>query len=343
MNGAAAAVPQRFLKRHVSANAFMRLGLDLSRKLRFDRPDLLHVQYTAPLACPVPVVASVHDISFLEQPEYFRWPRALQLRMTVKRTIERAAKVITPSEFSRAAIMRAYGLDETSVRVVPIAVSPSFRPIQRASAARFVAARFGIGNPFVLTVGDLQPRKNQAGLIDAFERLVGSNPSLPHRLVIVGKSTWYADRIIKAAKSSRVAGRIHFTGFVTDDDLLQLYNASDLLAFPSFYEGFGLPVLEAMACGRAVVSSNTSAIPEVADGAALLFDPKSPDDIARAMRDVLLDSELRSRLERLGQQRASQFSWDRTARQTLDIYYEIAGAPKMPAAVPAGSVPASRL
>ena len=143
--------------------------------------------------------------------------------------------------------------------------------------------------PFVLSVGDLQPRKNQIGLIRAFARLVKAYPQLKQNLVLAGKETWFADQVHEAARDSGVADRIHFCGFVSDADLLQLYNACDFSVFPSFYEGFGLPALEAMACGRAVVCSHTSALPEVVDGAAILFDPYALDEIARAMADLLLD------------------------------------------------------
>jgi glycosyltransferase involved in cell wall biosynthesis len=332
-------VPDRFVRRAVSANALVRLGRDLSRRLREDRPNLLHVQYTAPLRCPVPVVVSVHDISFVEHPEYFTWPRATQLRITVPRTMERAVRVLTPSEFSRSAILREFNVSPDRVEVVPIAVSGMFRPIAREIAAAAVQRRYGITGPFVLTVGDLQPRKNQIGLIRAFEQLVKAYPKLPHQLVIAGKDTWYADRVHGAARASTVRERIRFTGWVTDEDLLNLYNACDLMAFPSLYEGFGLPVLEAMACCRAVACSNSSAIPEVADSAALLFDPNSIHDIVCALRDLLLNAELRARMERLGQARASLFTWERTARRTLEIYYEVAGA-TVPARAP--SMPATR-
>jgi glycosyltransferase involved in cell wall biosynthesis len=278
------------------------------------------------LFCPVPVVVSVHDVSFIEHPEYFPAHRAAQLRMTVKRTVTRAAKVITPSEFSRRAIAKAYALDDSTIEVVPIAVSSEFRPLPRESASAFVARRFGIPGPYLLTVGDLQPRKNQIGHVRAFERLLAEYPDLPHRLLIVGQNTWFGARVVSAAESSRVSDRIHFTGWVSDQDLLHLYNASDAFIFPSFYEGFGLPVLEAMACGCAVACSSTSAMPEVANAAALQFHPESTADIGRAMRDLLLDSELRSRMERLGQQRAALFTWERTARKTLDIYYDVAGS-----------------
>jgi len=127
-----------------------------------------------------------------------------------------------------------------------------------------------------------------------------------------------------AANESGVADRIRFLGFVTDDDLLRLYNACDLFVFPSYYEGFGLPALEAMACGRAVVCSSASALPEVVDGAAILADPASMEEMARAMADLLLDSELRGRMERLGLRRAAHFNWHDTAARTLEVFHEVA-------------------
>lgn len=323
---AESAVPNRFERRYVSPNSFKRLILDIPQRLGEDHPDLLHVQYTSPLRCAVPIVVSVHDISFLEHPEYFPLLRALQLRYTVKRTIRRAARVITPSEFSRRRILEAYKIDPEKVSVIPIAMSPIFRPLPKETAFRWVQERFRVQSRFILTVGDLQPRKNQIGLIRAFEELVRTNPQIEHSLVIVGKSTWFADRVLEAARNSKVADRILFTGFVEDDELLQLYNACDLMVFPSFYEGFGLPILEAMACGRAVVCSNTSSMPEVANAAALLFHPGNKDEMVRAMRDVLLDAELRTRMERLGLHRASLFTWEKTAQKTLELYYQVGGA-----------------
>jgi glycosyltransferase involved in cell wall biosynthesis len=317
-------VPKRFTARRVAANPFLRLGCDLQRRLWTDRPDLVHVQYTAPLGCSVPVVASVHDISFLEYPEFLPAPRVWQLRWTVRRTVLSAARVLTGSEFSRDAILRAYGLPPEKVVVVPNAAGSNFRMVAREAATAEVLRRFRIPGPFILTVGDLQVRKNQIGLIRAFTELVHAQPHLRHSLVLAGKDTWFASKVREAARQSGVSSRIHFTGFVSDDDLLYLYNACDLFVFPSLYEGFGIPVLEAMACGRAVCASNTSAIPEVADGAAILFDPRSVPEITRSLLDLLLDPQLRARMERLGQQRAAQFDWQKTARKTLEVYREVA-------------------
>ncbi|MFB3777417.1 MAG: glycosyltransferase family 4 protein [Bryobacteraceae bacterium] len=318
-------VPPRILRRTVARNPYVRLGYDLSRSLRHDRPDLVHVQYTAPLGCPVPVVVSVHDVSFLEHPEYFQYLRRQQLRLTVRRTVHAAARIITGSEFSRDCIARAYGLDPGAITVVPNAASSIFRPVDRSSAAHQVSLRFAVSGPFLLTVGDLQPRKNQIGLIRAFARMVGEHPQLPHDLVIAGKDTWFSPQVRQAASECGVADRVRFTGFVPDQDLLVLYGACDVFVFPSFYEGFGLPVLEAMACGRAVACSRTSALPEVADAAAIFFDPGSEDEMARAMADLLLDPELRARMEKLGMGRAARFSWRDTAEKTLQVYHQVAG------------------
>jgi glycosyltransferase involved in cell wall biosynthesis len=271
------------------------------------------------------VVTSIHDVSFIEHPEYFTGFRRRQLEFTVSRTARTASRIITVSEFSRTAIAQAYSLDPERITVVPNAANPFFRVINREAAQKSVREIFRFDSPFVLSVGDLQPRKNHSGLIEAFSRLIKSRPQLPHRLIIAGQDTWFGGRVREAARNSGVEDRISFTGFVSDEDLLRLYNACDCFVFPSFYEGFGIPILEAMACGRAVACSNTSAMPEVADGAGLLFDPTQPDEIARAMRDILIDGELRSRMERLGLQRAAGFSWQKSAQLTLQVYEQVAG------------------
>ncbi len=317
-------VPSRFVRRRIAGNPFVRLGWDLSRKLWKDRPSLIHVQYTAPLGCPVPVVVSVHDVSFLEHPEYFSAARQKQLCWTVRRTVRSAARILTGSEFSRESISRAYGLNGEKVVVVPNAASPIFRPIARETATARVAERFRIAAPFLLNVGDLQPRKNQIGLIRAFAEMLRARPELPHHLVLAGKDTWFGGRVRRVARDSGCGERIHFIGFVSDEDLVDLYNACEVFVFPSFYEGFGLPVLEAMACGRAVACSSSTALPEVVDSAALLFDPSCMREAVRAMLDLVIDPELRGRMEKIGLHRAAQFSWRRTAQKTLEVYHQVA-------------------
>ena len=197
--------------------------------------------------------------------------------------------------------------------------------LSRAKPPRLLCASASISaTPLFFRWLDSAAAQNHIGLIRAFARLAAAYPQLKHNLVLAGKPTWFTDRVLEAARESGVADRIQFFGFVSDSDLLQLYNACDTMLFPSFYEGFGLPALEAMACGRSVACSNTTALPEVVDGAAILFDPYRVDEIARAIADLLLDSGLRARMERLGLQRAAHFSWQRTAEKTLEVFREVA-------------------
>ena len=317
-------IPDRFRMCSVSQNPFLRLGLEMSAHLREDRPDLVHVQYTAPLRCPVPIVVTVHDVSYLEHPEYFPSVRAFQLRLSTAKTLREAAKIVTVSEFSRSHIASAFGIDPGDIRVTPLAAEDHFRPINREAAMHRVSERLGFTGPFILNVGDWHPRKNQIGLIQAFRELLAAHPKLPHKLVLAGKRTWFAPRVLDQIRISGLEERIVLTGFVDDDILPALYNAADVFVFPSFYEGFGLPALEAMACGRPVVCSDSTALPEVVDGAALLFDPQSVREQMRAIADILLDKELFHRMEKKSLQRAAFFDWKETARQTLDVYAEVA-------------------
>ncbi len=336
---AAAWLPEGVRGCQVSTSPFIRLGWQLRRRLLEDQPDLLHVQYTAPLACPVPVVVSVHDVSFLEHPRFFPAARVFQLQRTVGRTVRKAEFVLAPSEFSRRRIIKAYGIDGGKVVVAPNAAASTFRPISRDKAKAGVAKSFGLRTPFILFVGDLTPRKNPDGLIRAFTELLKNTPGLPHHLVFAGQDGWRASVARDAASSSGLAERIHFLGFVSDADLLQLYNACELFVFPSWYEGFGIPVLEAMACGRAVACSNASALPEVADGAALFFDPSSASAMAGVMRELLIDPQLRQRMERLGLQRSTHFRWEDSARRTLEVYGRVVEA-RSPQRVAVHSLPA---
>ena len=323
-------VPRGFRRRGVSGNPFLRLGSQLPTRLREDRPDLVHVQYTAPLFCPVPIVVTIHDVSYIERPEYLPTLRTAQLQISTRHTVRRAAKIITISEFSRQGISKAFDIDPENIVVTPLASQDVFHPMNRARAVQDVADSLGIHRPYILNVGDLHPRKNQIGLVRAFKELINAHPELPHALVLAGKHTWFASRVIEEIRRSGLEDRIVLTGFVDDELLPSLYNAADIFVFPSFYEGFGLPAIEAMACGRAVACSSATALPEVVDGAAILFDPESIEEQTRAIRDILIDPELAARMEKKSLQRAATFDWRETARKTLDVYYSVAERPAVP-------------
>lgn len=333
---AVAGIPPAIQTRSISSNPYLRLGLQLSSRLRQDRASLVHVQYTAPLQCPVPVVVTVHDVSFEEQPEFFSPLRQWQLTFTVRRTVKQAVRVLTCSAFSRRAIARAYQLDPEKIVVAPNAASPQFRPLDAARAREIVRQRLGLDAPYLLCVGNLQRRKNQIGLIRAFESLMQDQPDWQQHLVLAGKETTQSSEILAAVRRSPLRHRIHCTGFVPDDLLPWLYNACDLFVFPSFYEGFGIPLLEAMACGCPVASSNRTALPEVGGNAAVYFDPGSVPAIAQTLHDMLRNLEFAKKLGRSAMDRAREFSWRSSAEIVLNTYREAAGqsAPVQMAAGP---------
>lgn len=228
--------------------------------------------------------------------------------------------MITGSEFSRREIAARYGVPDERIHVTPYAADASFAPIH-PERARQAAAKYGVHGPYILFVGRIEPRKNIAGLVEAFSLLAASG-AVRQTLVLAGMM----DDLFKsfhARTMARFDSRVHFTGRVEPEDLPALYAGADLFAYPSFAEGFGLPPLEAMACGTPVVTSRTTSIPEVTGDAALLVDPTDTAGLARAMRRLLDDGELRRTLSAAGLERSRTFSWERTACLTLKVYEQI--------------------
>lgn len=283
--------------------------------LRRVRPDLVHfTNYLAPLACPVPYVVSVHDMSMTLFPEYHTAKKRL-LTSTLVPTVARGARlVLTPSEATRRDVIRLLGLDPRRVRVVPYAPGPAFTPTREGPQR--LAATYGIEPPYFLYVGTLEPRKNLARALRAFRAVA---PALPgHRFVLVGQRGWKCEDVLREAEAA--GDRVLMPGYVAEEDLPLLYAHAAALVYPSLYEGFGLPVVEAMACGTPVITSRGSSMEEVAGGAALLVDPGDEADIARALREVAGDAALAASLRRRGRERAAAFTWTRTARETAEAY-----------------------
>jgi glycosyltransferase involved in cell wall biosynthesis len=294
----------------LSASRARRLLWDLPAQLWRDRPDLLHVQYAAPFPCPAPVVATIHDLSFVDVPQFSSAAERILLRAAVGRTARLARRVVTVSEFSKRRLMAVYSLAEERVVVAPNAAGPHFHPIRPMPPINPI--------PYLLMVGDLQPRKNHLGAIRAFAAFARRG----HRLKIAGRETPFAAEIRREAASSGAGERIDFLGYVPDGELPALYRGADCCLYPSFYEGFGLPVLEAMACGTPVVTSRGTALEEVAGGAAILAEPGDPREIALAMEAAM---ERRSSLSAAGLRRARMFSWAESARETVRAFREALG------------------
>ncbi len=301
----------------------VRVPLALALELRIRPVDLLHVQYTAPPFCPVPVVATIHDLAFEHLPETFTRRGSLQLKLTVRRTARRAARIATVSDFSRRDLIRTYGLPADKVQVTYNGIESHFSPLPRsAGEAEEVRRQFGIERDFILAVGSLQPRKNLVRLIRAYAKLRTEQAGFNHQLVIVGRKLWLADEVLAEVSRRDWAEDVILTGYVGDDDLPALYRSATAFVYPSLFEGFGLPPLEAMACGTPVVTSNTSSLPEVAGDAALLIDPYDQSSIEDALLRIVQDQPLRARLREKGIEQAGKFSWRDAAEKTLQLYQE---------------------
>ncbi len=266
-------------------------------------------------------VVTVHDVIVLILPETFTPRHRLVVRTALARVRRRADRIIVPSLAVKRDVEGRLGVPGDRVVVTPEGCEPRFRPVGSAGARRAAAARYGLPPRYVLAVGTLEPRKNLTALLRAFARLRRDGDVDPElQLVLAGARGWLDEPIFQTVRSLGIEEAVHFPGFIEDDDLPAVYGRADLFVFPSLYEGFGLPLIEAMACGVPVVTSNVSSMPEVAGDAALLVDPRDTEGLATAIARALRDGALRDRLRAAGIARARRFSWEATARRTLDVY-----------------------
>jgi glycosyltransferase involved in cell wall biosynthesis len=325
-----------------------RLRIPIPVELIVGKVDLFHSpDFTLPPTLPgVPTLLTVHDLSFVRDPDS-AWPslRAF-LNKAVPRSVKRATHVLADSQATKDDLIELFGTPTEKITVLYSGVDARFAPVRDRAEIDRVCNKYQLPRPFILSVGTLQPRKNYGRLVEAFGQIVqhpernavkskdadrvteshsstsplrGSTQNAYH-LVIAGGKGWLYESIFEQVQRSGLEGRVHFPGFVDDADLPALYSAADLFAYVSLYEGFGLPLLEAMACGTPVVGSSASSLPEVIGEAGLQVDPRSVDDIARALRQMMDQPELRERSIGLGLERVKLFTWDKAARELLTIY-----------------------
>jgi glycosyltransferase involved in cell wall biosynthesis len=307
----------------VSKNPLLRLGVDFPRQLWRLRPHLFHYQYTGPLFRITPEIVTIHDVSFERHPEFFTASEGLRLRLTVRRAAKAARKIITVSEFSKAEIMSLLGVPEQKVKVIYNGVSPEFERAGDGGEMHTCLERYSIRKPYLLAVGNISRRKNQLMMMRAFALWVRRNAHTEHRLVIAGKRQDHGQDVsAEAARLGLDERRLNILGYVPEEDLPGLYAGADLLLNTSLYEGFGLPLIEAMRCGVPVIASHASCFPEIAGDAARLIDPLDPGEIAEAIEDLIGSKALRDDLISRGLRRAQDFRWDNAASQTLKVYYE---------------------
>ena len=302
----------------------IRIPLTLSAELRKNPVDVLHVQFTAPPFCPCPVVVSVHDLSFEHLPQTFKRRSRTQLRLTVRHSARQAARVLSLSEHGKQDIISTYGIDSQRISAIPLAAPNHFARVTDATELQRVRHTYGIDGDYILSVGSIQPRKNLARLVRAYALLAEKlgKENVP-KLVLAGKRAWLFDETLRSLEESGVKDSVILTGYVPEKDLPPLYSGAMCFVYPSFFEGFGLPPLEAMKCGAPVIVSNTTSLPEVVGDAAICVDPYDINAIAGALERVNTDSILREELSIKGQARARLFDWRDTALRTLDVYRQV--------------------
>lgn len=303
-------------------NPLIRIPITFNTELRLRPVDILFVQYTAPPLAPCKVVTTIHDISYEHFPETFTRHSRFQMKLTIPQTARKAARVITPSEYSRQDLIKTYNLPPEKIETIPLAAADFFKPVNNFEEINRIRRKYDLNGDYILGVGSIQPRKNLVRLIEAYSDLKKKRGDIPP-LVLVGKKSWLFEDTIKATDVHGVGESVKFTGFVPDEDLPALYSAALCFVYPSFFEGFGLPPLEAMQCGTPVIAGDRTSIPEVVGDAGLLVDPFDTNAIGSALERMISDDKLREELKLKGVERARQFSWEKAARQTLNVFERI--------------------
>lgn len=302
--------------------------IQLPWRARQAKVDILHQPcFSAPLFYSGKVVVTVHDIISRKFPQNIPFFSRQFFGRWMPFSNRRADKIIAISQHTKKDIIEVLHIPEEKIEVIYLAASDKFQPIKDQFALEEVKKKYGLSGPFILHVGTLEPRKNLAFLITAFARALRLGP-IKEQLVITGRQGWYYEGLFKLVKDLKLSRKVVFTGYVEEDDLPRLYNAASLFVFPSLYEGFGLPPLEALACGTPVISSNTSSMPEVIGRAGILLPPEDLEAWRRQIYRVLTNKSLRQTMAEQGFSQAKKFSWETTALQTIKIYEQVKRTPK---------------
>ncbi|MGQ9908847.1 MAG: glycosyltransferase family 4 protein [Candidatus Flexifilum sp.] len=303
------------------ARIWQRAGVPLPIEAVIGRVALYHAtDFVLPPTLPAtPTILTVHDLSFVRVPEAASPRLKAYLDQVVPRSVRRVDHVLADSTATKQDLIEIYGTPPEKITVLLSGVEPTFQPVRSAEARAAARARYGLpSRPYIFSVGTVQPRKNYARLIAALAVLRQRGHDVD--LAIAGGKGWLDDPIYAAIRAHHVEDHVHFLGFVADADLPALYSGAVLTALPSLYEGFGIPVLESMACGTPVLTSSISSLPEVAGDAAVLVDPTDLEAIIDGLERLLLDHELRRQLTELGLARATLFTWDSAANLLLQVY-----------------------
>lgn len=281
--------------------------------------DVVHsLHYSFPVLAKAKKVVTVCDMIFYKYPELHLKSKVLYFRFFIWLTTLFANKVICISESTRQDYLSYFKVPSELAAVVELGKDDSYHPDLDRQEINQLLKKYAIDGEYILFIGTIEPRKNVSNLILAFERLIADG--FPHSLVVVGKKGWHYDSIFHLVKERNLTDRVIFTGFIEESEKPLFLAGASVFVYPSLYEGFGIPVLEALACGTPTITSNVSSMPEVAGDAALLVNPENLEEIYDAMKKVLMDSSLRSELKARSLRQAANFSWEKTANMTIEVY-----------------------
>jgi glycosyltransferase involved in cell wall biosynthesis len=292
----------------------------LPEACRRERIDLLHCPKSAvPFRSPCPVVVTLHDLIPIKHPETEKFAARLYWRLQIPIAARRSDFIITDSEHARREIIADFNVPAGRIRAIMLGFDPAMGGKRDRTTTRKILAKHNLPDDYILYVGTIQPRKNLATLIEAFH-LLKRDRDVPHKLVIVGRKGWLYDQLFTRIHKLGLDDEILFTGFVSDEELPFIYDRACVFVYLSLFEGFGLPPLEAMACGVPVITSNTTSLPEVVGDAGITLPPTDVSRVHEALRQVLGDEALRKTMRHAGLERAQMFSWEAAARETLEVY-----------------------
>lgn len=312
-----------FILDSISPNNIYRLGTQFYFKQKKHYLDLMHFTYHMPFILQSKSIVTIHDLCFKKHPNFFNFKNRLLFSVFGKLSSKKADSIITVSNSSKRDIKEFYDTDINKIWVTYLAANEDFSNLDKNRFA-IIREKYQINGKFVLSIGSFEPKKNLLTLLKAFKRIISEN-DIEHNLVIVQKDQVGIKTALKQLKICDLLGQSKLLSYVDNQDLPYLYALADVFVYPSFYEGFGLPVLEAMVSGVPVVCSNTSSLPEVVNDSALTFNPYDIDGLKKAMLSIITDPNLREKMVQRGALRASQFSWEKTASQTLKVYASVCG------------------
>jgi glycosyltransferase involved in cell wall biosynthesis len=278
-----------------------------------------------PINGKVRKVVTVHDLAFVEHPEYYVPQMAAYLNKVVPEAVAAADVIAAVSQSTSQTLIDRFKTPPEKIAIIPNGIRPYFRRITDPILLSATSHKFGLKHPLVLGVGTLEPRKNHLGLIKAFHKAqsAAGNKPRPAMLALAGGPGWLYDETQQLITKLKLENKVRFLGYVTELELITLYSMADVFVFPSFFEGFGVPLIEAMACGAPVITSHTSSLAEVAGDAAVLIDPHHTGQIAKAMKQVLESEQLRDELRQKGYARAQYFTWPKSASKMLSVYHRL--------------------